>query len=124
MPEDEPKGNPSRRPGIDPALMDAVGGIVGKLWKRGLGEAEKAARKGRDRLVLRQLRSDRDRMYQKLGKEARHLFEGGELDHPGIGRGVDRIRDLEAKIQEAEDGLRAVGLDPTDPEEAGSGEAV
>ncbi len=123
MPEDEPKGNPTRPGGIDPVLLETVGGLMGKLWKRGLGEAERAARRGRDRLALRQLRSDRDRMYQKLGKEARHLLEGGEIDHPGIRRGVERVRDVEAKIQEAEDALRAVGLDPAEPEPAESGDS-
>jgi len=66
----------------------------------------------RERLTLRQLRADRDRMYQKLGKEARHLHEAGELEHPGVARGVARIRELEKKISDLEDQLRAVGLEP------------
>jgi hypothetical protein len=118
MAEQEPKGNPPRVSIGEGGLVDAVGGIVGMLWKRGRGEAEKAARRGRERLALRQMRTDRDRMYQKLGKEARHLLDGGELDHPGLRRGVERVRELEARIQDAEDAMRAVGLDPEEPEAA------
>jgi hypothetical protein len=95
-------------------LAEVVGDLLGRLWRRGRVEVEKAAKRGRERLTLRQLRTDRDRMYQKLGKEARHLLEGGELDHPGIRRGVERIRELEERIAEAEDQMRAVGLDPAD----------
>jgi len=95
-------------------LAEVVGDLLGRLWRRGRVEVEKAAKRGRERLTLRQLRTDLDRMYQKLGKEARHLLEGGELDHPGIRRGVERIRELEERIAEAEDQMRAVGLDPAD----------
>lgn len=117
MAEQEPKGNAPRIPGVDPALVETVGGIFGKMLKAGLGEAERAARKGRDRLALRQMRNDRDRMYTKLGKEARQLLEAGELEHPGLRRGVERIRELEARLQEAEDAMRAAGLEP-EPAEA------
>ena len=108
MAEQEPKGPP----GIDPALVGAVGDIMGKIWKRGRVEAERAAKKGRERLALRQLRIDRDRMYEKLGKEARHLVEGGEVHHPGLERGVERIRDLEARIEEAEREVPVTGEEP------------
>ena len=122
MPEQEPKGNPSRVPGVDPALVDMVGGLVGRLWKRGMVEAERAARRGRDRLALRQMRADRDRMYQKLGKETRNLLEAGEIEHPGLRKGVERIVELEGRVREAEDALRAVGVDPDEPEAAAPAE--
>ncbi|MDP2312614.1 MAG: hypothetical protein Q8P41_06885 [Pseudomonadota bacterium] len=110
---------PERRPGGDEPLVELFTDLMGKLWRRGRVEMEKAARKGRERLELRQLRSDRDRMYQKLGKEARLLLEAGELDHPGLRRGVERIRELEARLLEAEDAVRAVG---GDPDREGTGE--
>lgn len=94
------------------AVAEVVGDLLGRLWRRGRVEMEKATRQARERLTLRQLKGDRDRMYQKLGKEARHLLEGGELDHPGVRRAVERIRELEERIREQEDQLRAVGLDP------------
>jgi hypothetical protein len=107
---DEPKApsGDSRKAGTPDLLADTLA----KLWQRSRSEAGNAARWARERLTIRQLRGDRDRMYQKLGKEARHLFEAGELNHPGVGRGVERIRDLEKKIQDLEDQMRAVGIEP------------
>lgn len=99
---DRPAGNP----------QELLAETLTRLWTRSRSEAGNAARWARERLTLRQLRGDRDRMYQKLGKEARHLHEAGELDHPGVARGVERIRDLEKKIADIEDQLRSVGLDP------------
>lgn len=77
---------------------EGVGELLGRLLDAGQREAARAARKGREILELRQLRADRDRMYEKLGREAFHLLDGGEIDHPGIRRGVERIKDVEAKI--------------------------
>lgn len=115
-----PSGPAAGAPGPrDAGVGDAVGDLLGKLLRRGRVEVEKATRWGRERLTLRQLRSDRDRMYQKLGKETRLLIEGGDLDHPGLRRGVERIKELEARILEIEDQLRAVGLDPSSGEESG-----
>lgn len=119
-PADDPSGAGPRAPLVDPALRDMAVDLLGKLFRRGRVEVEKAARKGRERLTLRQLRSDRDRMYQKLGKEARNLLEAGELDHPGIRKGVERIAELERRLQELEDELRNLGVDPG-AEEPGEG---
>ena len=122
---DPPRGGPdaegARAPLLDPALRDMAVDLLGKLFRRGRVEVEKAARKGRERLTLRQLRSDRDRMYQKLGKEARNLLEAGELDHPGIRKGVERIAELERRLQELEDELRNLGVDPGAEEGAEGG---
>ncbi|MFZ5480365.1 MAG: hypothetical protein ACOZNI_26615 [Myxococcota bacterium] len=96
-------------------LGEAVADLLGKIWRRGRVEVEKAARRGRERLALRQMRVDRDRMYMKLGKEARQLVEGGELDHPGLRKGMARIAELEARILEAEDALKAKG-EPPEPD--------
>lgn len=101
---DDEKNDPARGPGL--------GFLMGRLLDRSRVEMEKAARRGRELLQLRQLRADRDRMYQKIGKEARALLEAGELDHPGIRRGVERVAELELKIQAAEDQLRGYGQEP------------
>jgi hypothetical protein len=99
--------------------QDLVADALSRLWQRSRAEAGSAAKWARERLTLRQLRADRDRMYQKLGKEARHLHEAGELEHPGVARGVARIRERVKKITDLEDQLRAVGLEPEpDPEPA------
>lgn len=111
------RGEAPRRPGAEEPLAELFSELLGKLWRRGRVEVERAARKGRERLTLRQLRADRDRMYQKLGKETRQLLEAGDIDHPGLRRGVERIRELEARLLEAEDAVRASGGDPDVKEE-------
>lgn len=108
---------PGRKPpptGPDTPLSDSVGELVGRLWRRGRDEVGRAARRGRDVLTLRQMRADRDRMYMKLGKETRNLLEGGEIDHPGLRKGIERITELEARILETEDAMRDMGIDPDD----------
>ncbi|MFN7144670.1 MAG: hypothetical protein ACK4YP_12910 [Myxococcota bacterium] len=111
-----------RRLASEEPLGEMFSELLGKLWRRGRVEMEKAARKGRERLTLRQLRADRDRMYQKLGKEARQLLEAGDIDHPGLRRGVERVRELEARLLEAEDAVRASGGDPYAAEKEGEAE--
>lgn len=117
----EGEGGEAHR-GADAPLGDAVADLFGKILRRGRVELEKAARKGRERLTLRQLRADRDRMYQKLGKETRQLVEAGDLDHPGLRRGVERIKELEQRLLEAEDAARGAG-EPVE-EEPAEGEDV
>ena len=121
-PEGEAAGpRPSSGPRGGGDVGEVVGDLLGRLFRRGKVEMERATRQARERLTLRQLRSDRDRMYQKLGKETRHLLEGGEIEHPGLRRAVERIKELEVRIQEQEDQLRAVGLDPSAPGEGEQG---
>jgi hypothetical protein len=97
--------------GRDDSLSE-LGATLGKLWSSGRDQVGRAGRRARELLALRQLKNDRDGMYRKLGKEALELVDAGELDHPGLLRGRDRIRALEARIRDAEDALRAGGVDP------------
>jgi hypothetical protein len=110
--------NPRRTGDSDGPPADPMAELLGRFLRRGKEEMGKAAKWGKERLTLRQLRSDRDRMYQKLGKEARHLLEGGEIDHPGLQRGVQRIKDLEARILALEDLLRGRGVNVDESEDA------
>ena len=101
----------------DGPLGDAFAELFGKILRRGRSELERVARRGRDRLALRQLRSDRDKMYAKLGKETRSLLEAGEVEHPGLRKGLERIVELEAKLAEATSQLAAHGEREEDLEE-------
>ncbi|MSQ01289.1 MAG: hypothetical protein EXR71_05255 [Myxococcales bacterium] len=95
--------------------------FVGKFFSRAQNEATRAARYGRELLSLRQLRTDRDLMFVKLGKEVRQLVDAGEVTHPGLVRGVARIAEFEEKIRLGEDALRTQGLDPdNNPSDGGS----
>lgn len=87
------------------------------MLSRGRVEVEKAARRGKEMIHLRQMRTDRDRMYQKLGREAVRLVEAGDLDHPGVVKGVARVKALEDRIDAAEQAMRAGGIEP-EPEPA------
>ena len=66
---------------------------------KGKKEIKNLASDGRRRLDLRSLNRDRIRMYEKLGREVECLIAAGEIEHPGLIRGVDRIRTLEKQIE-------------------------
>ncbi len=84
------------------ALSDAVASLLRIAAERGRRRLGRAATQGRARMELRQLRRDRSRMVEKLGSEVIRLVEGGEISHPGLLRGVERIREQDARIEEAE----------------------
>lgn len=88
--------------------------LLGALARRGREELERAASQTRVRLDLRQLRRDREAMYAKVGREVRALLEGGEIQHPGLSRGVDRIREIEKKIADVESEMASAGI-PVEP---------
>ena len=53
-------------------------------------------------------------MYAKVGREVRALLDGGEIQHPGLARGVDRIREIEKKIADVEAEMASAGI-PVEP---------
>ena len=108
----------------DKRASDTTRELLGKLWSRTQDQAGRAARYGRDMLSLRQLRADRERMFVKLGKEVRQLVEGGEVDHPGLVRGVGRIREMEGKIRAQEEAVRATGVEPESEAASAAANAV
>ncbi len=98
------------------AAKSVASGLLGVLFDRGRRELERAASTTRVRLDLRQLRKDREAMYQKLGREVRSLLEGGEIQHPGLQRGVERIAELDRKITQVESDMSLAGI-PPEPEQ-------
>jgi|GEM_PF-2757867 len=74
--------------------------LLSLLRANGKDMFHKAADDGRRKLELRSLRKDRNKMYEKLGREVERLVEGGEVHHPGLIKGVERIAKLQAKIAE------------------------
>ena len=91
------------------ALADALGHMLRLAVRRGRQEMSRAASQGRIRMELRQLRRDRQRMFEKLGREVVHLVDAGELTHPGMVRGAERIRQVDAQIERVEAELRQAG---------------
>ena len=90
-------------------VASALGDFLRVAVGRARGEVDKAAHQGRILLELRQLKRDRTVMYSKLGREVRALVEGGELDHPGLHRGLARIDALDKTIEEVEARVSAMG---------------
>ena len=77
----------------------ALATLIGTRGKERLGLI---AQQGKKKLALRSLRKDRSKMYEKLGREVEHLCAAGEVHHPGLLRGVERIQALEKQIEEAQ----------------------
>ena len=102
------------RPGAPEPSKAGLGHLFGLLARRGREELERAASQTRVRLDLRQLRRDREAMYAKVGREVRALLDGGEIQHPGLARGVDRIREIEKKIADVEAEMASAGI-PVEP---------
>ena len=73
-----------------------------KIIGRSKTELGKMAATGRTKLDKRSLQKDRKRMIEKLGREVVALAESNEISHPGLLKAVDRIRVLDAQIQEIE----------------------
>jgi hypothetical protein len=73
--------------------------VLGILQSRGKEQVGKIARQGRDRLEVYQAKRDLDRLYQKLGREVERLIEAGEVTHPGLVTGVDRIRQQRERVE-------------------------
>lgn len=115
LPTAENSAEPAE-PGPRPDRGAGLGSLVGALARRGREELERAASGWRVRLDLRQLRRDREAMYQKLGREARSLLEGGEIQHPGLARGLERIIEIDRKIAKVEAEMSLAGI-PDEPEQ-------
>lgn len=93
------------------ALADAISRALRVAARRGRSELSRAASQGRVRFELRQLRRDRQRMFEKLGREVVHLVDGGELSHPGLIRGAERIRQLDGQIAAVEERIPEEGAE-------------
>lgn len=102
-------GSPSR---LEPVLGEALSRVVRRLLNRGRAELGRAARSGRSQLELRQLEKDRDHFWVRLGKTASRLVEGGEIDHPALRKAMQRIDELEARIDSLKTGREFPGSEP------------
>ena len=88
----------------------AVGEISAAFESRfGWHILEVLARRGRERIEIYQARRDLDRLYQKLGRECVRLVEAGEISHPGVIAGAERIARQVELVALSEDGVEAPG---------------
>jgi hypothetical protein len=104
MSEEEARGQSAISPGT-PSVGGLILEFLGAVSSRSKTEVSRAQSQGRLALERRSLQQDRQNMLAKLGREAIALLNGGEVDHPGLQRGAERIRALDAQID-------ALGTDP------------
>ena len=85
------------------SISDLFSGAARFVMKQAKIGLDRTAKDGRHRLEKRRLERDREAMWKKLGREVCALVEAGEVNHPGLVRGADRIRNL-AEGQASKDG--------------------
>ncbi|MCP4809759.1 MAG: hypothetical protein GY913_25065 [Proteobacteria bacterium] len=88
-----------------PPLVNDVAEV---LWGVFRGGSKLLAKEGRGRLESYQAKKDLEKLYLKLGRETVRLIDAGEIDHPGLAVGADRIRRQQAILD---------GLEPVEGEE-------
>ena len=93
-----PADRPDRE--LEPLFGDLLGRAVRRLVARGRKEVERVAEGSRHRLELRQRQKDLEHFWMRLGKTAARLVEAGEIDHPSLRKAMDRISELEGKIDD------------------------
>lgn len=105
MSDDDDQG-----PRLEPQIAGRVVRAVRRMMERGRSGLDRAAKSGRSQLELRQLQKDLDHFWMRLGKTAFRLVEAGEIDHPALRKAMERIDELERKI----DASRSPTDRPTD----------
>ena len=73
--------------------------FLGFVSARGKEEVGRVQERSRHQLEIRQLRKDRNKRLEKLGREVMALADGGEIDHPGVRLHIGHISELDAHIQ-------------------------
>lgn len=98
--DSDPSTHPDPSPQLEPVLSDLVLRMFRKVVDRSRTELGRAAKSGRSQLELRQLQKDLDHFWVRLGKTTARLVQGGEIDHPALRKALERIDEIEAKIDE------------------------
>jgi hypothetical protein len=84
---------------VSESLGKVLSSTLRFLVEQGRQGVEWSASEGRHQLEKRQLQKDRQAMWAKLGREVCALVEGGEVQHPGLLRGAERICEIEERIK-------------------------
>ena len=73
-------------------LDEALGQVATIVRREGMRWLRRGARGVRNRMEQAQSKRDLSLLYTKLGREVERLVEAGEIQHPGLLRGVERIQ--------------------------------
>ena len=98
MPEHDPSEGPDASVPSTASLSEVVRELFGFVSVRGKQEVGRIQEKSRHQLELRQIRKDRDKRLEKLGRETMALVMAGEVKHPGLEVHMAHVRDLEARL--------------------------
>jgi hypothetical protein len=91
--------NPNEKSGLPAtSVPDLLRELFAFVSDRSRIEIGKAHERGRHQLEVRQLRKDRSKRLEKLGREVVALVEAGELVHPGVTSRIGHIKDLDTRI--------------------------
>ena len=91
--------NPVSQP---PSIRETLGYVFGRVFERGQKELTKVAHESKERLLLRSLRKDRLKLYEKIGREVEQLILTGDIEHPGLEKRISKIREIEQEIEVVE----------------------
>ena len=98
MSEKQPVNTPGSDVVAAGSFSELVREFFGFMSVRGKQEVGRIQEKSRHQLELRQLRRDRNKRLEKLGREAMALVDAHEVKHPGLAVHIAHIRDLEDRI--------------------------
>ena len=84
------------------SIRDTLGYVFGRVFERGQRELTKVAHESKERLLLRSLRKDRIKLYEKIGREVEQLILTGDIEHPGLEKRITKIREIEQEIEDVE----------------------
>ena len=84
------------------SIRDTLGHVFSRFFERGQKEFTKVANESKERLLLRSLRKDRLKLYEKIGREVEQLILTGDIEHPGLEKRISKIREIEQEIEDVE----------------------
>lgn len=118
MPEHDSSDNSGPTIPQTASFAEVVREFLGFVSVRGKHEVGRIQEMSRHQLEMRQLRRDRDKRLEKLGREAIALVTAGEIAHPGLAVHIDHIKQLQARIETLEEeGPTAHGVELNGAEE-------
>lgn len=111
MPDQDPSSGAEPNMPQTASFAEVVREFFGFVSVRGKHEVGRIQEMSRHQLEMRQLRRDRDKRLEKLGREAIALVNAGEIAHPGLAVHIEHIQQLQGRIDTlAEEGPTAHGV--------------
>jgi len=91
--------NPSQPDLPAGAMVNILKDLLDYVSTRSKAGIAVAQERGRHQLEIRQLKKDRNKRLEKLGREVMALLDAGELEHPGLMSHMSHIEALDERIR-------------------------